>query len=184
MVDIRGQWLRNIPGISSEGDIRIPYAASFVLREWFQWGIERENYTLDRHGRIAVVMLSAIKCFFDGLLIRETIFSFSEKRVCVWAGRQEASWIVTVCWFLGGPVTDGIGREIGMCSASTPPNFCEVVVRGRFLILQRIASTLTNFYEVIVRERFWDWNCSFNTASFGWGCCSKDVLFWCIRRVT
>ena len=32
-----------------------------------------------------------------------------------------------------------------MCLASTPPNLVEVVVRGRFLVLQRIASTLTNF---------------------------------------
>ena len=120
---------------------------------------------------------------FGGVLIEETRFSFSEKRVCVWVGRQGASWIVEVSCFLGGPVTDGIGRKIGMFRASTPPNFVEVVVRGRFLILERITSTPTNFVEVVVRERFWDWNCSFNTASFCWGCCPEDVSFWCIRRV-
>ena len=75
-----GQWLRNIPGVSLEGDIRIPYAASFVWRGCFQWGIERKNYTVDRHGRSAVVMLSVIKCcFFGGVLIRETSFCFSQK---------------------------------------------------------------------------------------------------------
>ena len=59
-----------------------------------------------------------------------------------------------VSCFLGGPVTDGIGREIGMCIASTPLNFVEVVVRGWFLILERITSTPTNFVEVVVWERF------------------------------
>jgi len=38
MVDIGGQWLRNIPGVSPEGDIRIPYAASFVGRGCFSVG--------------------------------------------------------------------------------------------------------------------------------------------------
>ena len=91
MVDIGGQWLRNIPGASPEGDIRIPYAASLVWRLCFQWGIESENYTVDRHGRSAVVVLSVIKCSFGGVLIRETSFFFSEKRVCVWVGQHEAS---------------------------------------------------------------------------------------------
>ena len=33
VVDIGRQWLRNIPGVSPEGDIRIPYGASFVCLE-------------------------------------------------------------------------------------------------------------------------------------------------------
>ena len=35
MVDIGRQWLRNIPGVSPEGHIRIPYGASFVWRGCF-----------------------------------------------------------------------------------------------------------------------------------------------------
>ena len=89
MVDIGRQWLRNIPGVSPEGDIRIPYGASFGWRGCCQWGIESENYTVDRHGRSAV-MLSVMKCSFGGVLVREKRFSFSEERVCVWVGRQEA----------------------------------------------------------------------------------------------
>ena len=54
------------------------------------WGIESENYTVDRHGQ-RVVMLSVIKCSFGGVLMREIRFSFSEKRVCVWVRRQESS---------------------------------------------------------------------------------------------
>ena len=41
-----------------------------------------------------------------------------------------------------------------MFRASTPPNIVEIVVRGRFLILERITSTPTNLFEVVVRERF------------------------------
>ena len=74
MVDIGGQWLRNIPGVSTEGDIRIPYAASFVWRGCFQWGIDSNNYAVERHGR-SVVMLLVMKCSFGGVLIRETRFS-------------------------------------------------------------------------------------------------------------
>ena len=62
--------------------------------------------------------------------------------------------MVEVSCFLGGPVTDDIGSKIGICIASTPPNFVEVVVRGRFLIWERITSTPTNFLEVVVRDRF------------------------------
>ena len=89
MVDIGGQWLRNIPGVSPEGDIRILYAAKFVWRGCCQWGIESGNCTVDKHGRSAV-MLSVMKCSFGGVLVREKRFPFSEERVCVWAGRQEA----------------------------------------------------------------------------------------------
>ena len=154
MVDIGRQWLRNIPGVSPERDIRIPYFASFVWRGCFMWGIESENCTVDRHGQ-RVVMLSVIKCSFGRVLMREIRFSFSEKRVCVWVRRQESSWIVEVGCFLGGPVTYSVGREIAFCIASTPLNFVEVVVRGRF----------------------WDWNWNFNTASFCWGCCSRTFYF-------
>ena len=89
MVDIGGRWLRNIPGASPGRDIRIPYAANFVWRGCCQRGIESENYTVDRHGR-SPVTVSDMKSSFGGVLVRETWFSFSEKRVCVWAGRQEA----------------------------------------------------------------------------------------------
>ena len=103
MVDIGEQWLRNVPGVSPEGDIRIPYAASFVWRGCFQWGIESENYTVDRHGRSAV-MLPVIKCCFGGVLIRETMFSSSENGFASgWADRKflESSRLVDFCGWTG-----------------------------------------------------------------------------------
>ena len=121
-MDIGGQWLRNIPGVSPEGDIRIPYAANFVWRGCCQWGIESENYTVDRHGRSAV-MLSVMKCSFGRALVRETRFSFPEERACVWVGRQEAYSIIEISCILGGLVMDGIGREIGMYNFNTA-QFC------------------------------------------------------------
>ena len=68
------------------------------------------------------------------------------------------------------------------CIASTPPNFVEVVVRGRFLRLERIASTPPNFVEVVARGRVKIGTASFSITRFCWGCRS-EVLFWCIRRV-
>ena len=67
-----------------------PLRRQLCMEGCCQWGIiESENYTVDRHGRSAV-MLSVMKCSFGGVLVRETRFSFSEERVCVWVGRQEA----------------------------------------------------------------------------------------------
>ena len=79
------------PASHQKGTSESPTAPVLFGGGGFHWGVESENYTVDRHGCSAVVMVAVIKCSFRGVLIRETGFSFSEKRVCVWVGRQEAS---------------------------------------------------------------------------------------------
>ena len=72
------------PASHQKGTSESPTAPVLFGGGVFQWGVEGENYTVDRHGRSAVVMLAVIKCSFGGVLIRETRFLSQKNGFASW----------------------------------------------------------------------------------------------------